>query len=107
LQINATDPAAIQVSVTIANTGTRSGEEVAQLYIRDRVASIVRPVKELKGFRKFNLNPGERKTITFTLTDAELGFYNDKGEFVVEAGEFDVMVGSHSQQGLTGRFVKK
>lgn len=107
LKIDDADPAKIKVSVSIKNTGRLAGEEVAQLYIRDKVASIVRPVKELKGFKKIKLDAGEVKKIEFILTDAELGFYNSKGEFVMEAGEFDIMVGTSSETGLTGKFIKR
>ncbi len=104
LKIDATDSKNIAVQVTVKNTGGFSGEEVAQLYIRDRVASEVRPVKELKGFSKFHLNPGESRSVAFTLTAKELGFYTSQGEFVVEPGTFDILVGSNSQEGLTGTF---
>ncbi len=97
----------IKVSATIKNTGSYAGDEVAQLYIRDKVASVVRPVKELKGFSKFKLLPGEVKEIEFILTDAELGFYNNTGEFIVEPGEFDVMVGTSSEQAISGKFTRK
>ena len=107
LKIDATDSKNIAVQVTVKNTGEFSGEEVAQLYIRDRVASEVRPVKELKGFSKFHLNPGESRSVAFTLTAKELGFYTSQGEFVVEPGTFDVMVGGNSQEGLTGSFELK
>ncbi|HEX2683785.1 MAG TPA: beta-glucosidase BglX [Ferruginibacter sp.] len=107
LKINDADRSQIKVSVTVKNTGRYAGEEVAQLYIRDRVASVVRPVKELKGFYKFNLLPGEQKEIEFILTDAELGFYTNSGEFIVEPGDFDVMVGTNSEKGLTGKFTLK
>ncbi len=107
LKIDNENPAAIKVTATIKNTGKITGEEVAQLYIRDRVASIVRPVKELKGFEKIKLNAGETKTVTFTLTAAELGFYDDKGVFKTEPGDFDVMVGTNSNVGLKGSFELK
>jgi beta-glucosidase len=107
LKIDDNNPSAIKVVVTVKNNGKLPGEEVAQLYIHDKVASVVRPVKELKGFQKFSLNPGESKTITFILTDAELGFYNEKGEYITEPGEFDIMVGTNSQQGLSGTIYKK
>jgi beta-glucosidase len=107
LKIDDANPSNIKISVTIKNTGKYAGEEVAQLYIRDKVASVVRPVKELKGFQKIKLNVGESKTIEFILTDTELGFYNETGIFVVEPGAFDVMVGTSSEEGVTGKFVKK
>lgn len=105
LTIDDSNPTAIKVTVTVTNTGKYNGEEVAQLYLTDKVASVVRPVKELKGFEKFNLAPGQSKTVVFTLTQDELGFYNEKGEYIVEPGEFEVMVGSNSQEGLKGGFV--
>ena len=69
---------AIKVSATVTNTGSVTGEEIVQLYIQDEFSSIVRAVKELKGFEKISLAPGESKTVSFTLTDKELGFYNAK-----------------------------
>jgi beta-glucosidase len=107
LKINASDPKNVMVSATVTNTGSRAGEEVAQLYIRDKVASIVRPVKELKGFEKFSLKPNESRTVSFTLTEQELGFYMPDGNFVVEPGEFDIMVGTSSVKGLSGSFELK
>lgn len=107
LKIDDVNKAMIKVSVTVKNTGNYTGEEVVQLYIGDKVASIVRPVKELKGFGKIKLGAGETKQVEFILTDAELGFYNSKGEFVVEPGEFEIMVGTNSQTGVTGKFEKK
>ncbi len=107
LKIDDTDQSKIKVSVTIKNSGKVEGEEVAQLYIHDKVASIARPVKELKGFKKFNLKPGETKVIDFSLTDQELGFYTNTGEFIAEPGEFEIMVGTNSQTGLSGKFTKK
>jgi beta-glucosidase len=86
----------LEVSVTIKNTGKLSGEEVVQLYLRDKVASIVRPVKELKDFRKIKLEAGESKTITFTIDDEKLSFYHNDLEFASEAGNFDLMIGSSS-----------
>ncbi len=103
LTITAAEQATIKVSVMVKNTGKIAGEEVTQLYIHDKVASVVRPIKELKGFKKFMLNPGESKVVEFVLTEAELGFYNNEGVFTVEAGDFDVMVGTNSEQGLSGK----
>jgi len=84
------------VSVKVKNTGKMAGEEVVQLYLRDRFASVVRPVKELKGFEKISLEPNKSQRVTFTVTEKELGFYNERGEFLVEPGEFDVFVGGSS-----------
>ena len=86
----------ISVSVRVKNTGKRGGREVVQLYIHDRVASISRPNRELKGFKKLALRPGQSKTVRFTLTGKELGFYNPIGEFAVEPGQFDIYVGGSS-----------
>ena len=94
----------VEVSVTITNTGPVDGVEIAQLYIRDHTSTIVRPIKELKGFKRLSLNPNESKRITFKLTPSELGYYNLNGKFLVEPGRFDVMVGSDSTAGLTGNF---
>lgn len=104
LAVNDADKANFKVSVTITNTSKVAGEEVAQLYIHDKVASVVRPVKELKGFEKMMLKAGESKTITFTLTNKELGFYNNDGTFIVEPGEFEVMVGTNCSEGLSATF---
>ena len=94
----------IQLSVEVTNTGNLDGKEVVQLYINDPVASVVRPVKELKGFELVTLKKGETKTIQFTLTEKELGFYDNQGEFLVESGLFNVMVGWNSNEGLTSKF---
>ncbi|MGQ1787659.1 MULTISPECIES: beta-glucosidase BglX [unclassified Saccharicrinis] len=107
LYIDSSDPKNVKVSVKVANTSDVEGEEVVQLYIRDRAAAVVRPVKELKGFEKISLKANGFKTINFTLTEDELGFYNGHGEFMVEPGMFDVMVGTSSQEGLTGSFELK
>jgi beta-glucosidase len=107
LQINSSNHSAIKVSATVKNIGSFTGEEVTQLYIHDKVASVVRPEKELKGFSKFSLKPNESKLVEFVLTNKELGFYNNNGEFVVEPGEFDVMIGTNSEDGLSGSVIKK
>jgi beta-glucosidase len=99
LQINAKTirpDGRLTVSVEVENTGSRSGDEVVQLYIRDVAASITRPVKELKGFQRVTLNPGEKRRLEFTLTPELLGFYNREMQFVVEPGDFQVMVGTSS-----------
>lgn len=85
------------VAVTIRNVGKRAGEEVVQFYVQDKVASVTRPVKELKGFHKIYLNPGESKTLTFPVTDVSLGFYDNHMRYVVEPGEFVFMVGRSSK----------
>lgn len=94
----------IELSVDVTNTGNYDGKEVVQLYLNDPVASIVRPIKELKGFELVSLKKGETKTIKFTLTEKELGFYDNQGEFLVEPGVFNVMVGWNSNDGLTSKF---
>jgi beta-glucosidase len=87
----------INASVTIKNTGNFDGEEVVQLYIRDKVRSITPPVKELKGFQKILLKKGESKTVTFALTVEDLKFYNSQLNFVAEPGDFVVFVGTNSR----------
>ncbi|MCC8199188.1 MAG: beta-glucosidase BglX [Tannerellaceae bacterium] len=87
----------VRASVTVTNSGTRDGAEVVQLYIRDVVGSITRPVKELKGFEKVFLKAGESRTITFTITPELLKFYNYDLDYVVEPGEFEVMIGGNSR----------
>jgi beta-glucosidase len=95
----------VQVSVNITNTGNYDGKEVVQLYIRDLYGSTVRPVRELKGFELVELKKGEKRTVNFTLTEAELGFFNNKGEYVVEPGEFEVFVGGNSVETLKASFM--
>lgn len=85
------------VSVTVKNTGKYNGEEIVQLYIRDKVGSIVRPVKELKDFLKIQLKAGESKTIQFSIDKEKLSFYNQKLEWVAEPGEFEIMIGASSR----------
>jgi beta-glucosidase len=87
----------VTIQCTVENVGDREGEEVVQLYIRDRVASCVRPEKELKGFVKVRLAPGEKKTIVFTLFPEQLAFFDQQMRLVVEPGVFDVMIGASSQ----------
>lgn len=86
----------IIVGCTVTNTGTRAGEEVVQLYLRDMVASVVRPVKELKDFRKVKLAPGESRTVSFTIGREKLSFYNNSLQWVAEPGEFLIMIGAAS-----------
>lgn len=86
----------VTVSCDITNTGDRTGDEVPQLYIHDTVASMVRPLKELKDFRRLTLDPGQTATVRFQLTPQKLAFWNAQGKHVVEPGDFEVMVGSSS-----------
>jgi beta-glucosidase len=94
----------LKVSVEVENTGKRAGDEVVQLYIRDMAASVTRPVRELKGFERVTLKPGERRRVEFTLTPESLGFYNQDMRFVVEPGEIKVFVGTSSVGGLETSF---
>jgi beta-glucosidase len=80
--------------VDLTNTGRRAGSEVVQLYIRDRVSSVTRPVKELKGFRKVWLEPGETRTVSLDITPESLAFYDVDMNYRVEPGEFEIMVGN-------------
>jgi len=89
---------AVKVSVTIKNTGGYDGKEVAQLYIQDVAASLSRPVKELKGFELVEIKKGESKTITFALTEKELGFFDNNGNYLVEPGTFKLYVGTASDE---------
>lgn len=92
------------VTVTVTNTGKYTGEEVAQLYIQDVAASVIRPVKELKAYQKISLAPGESKTIRFVLTQQELSFYNAAGNLVCEPGVFKVFAGGNSRDVLLQQF---
>jgi beta-glucosidase len=82
----------------VSNTGNYDGEETVQLYIRDMVASIARPVKELKNFQKVFVKKGESKEIVFSITTDDLKFYNTDLKYVYEPGDFKVFVGGNSQQ---------
>lgn len=93
--------------VTVTNTGKRDGAEVVQLYIRDLVGSITRPVKELKGFEKIFLKAGESKTVSFKITPELLHFYDYDLNYVAESGDFDVMIGGNSQHVKTARLSLK
>ncbi|KAA6347305.1 Periplasmic beta-glucosidase [termite gut metagenome] len=87
----------LKVSFNVTNTGNRAGVEIVQLYIRDKYSSVTRPVKELKDFARIALNPGEKKEVTFTVTPDKLAFHDKKMNWVVEAGEYSVMVGPSSE----------
>jgi beta-glucosidase len=94
----------LTVSVDVENVGQRAGDEVVQLYIRDVAASMTRPVKELKGFQRITLRPGETRRVEFKLGPDQLGFHNRRMQFVVEPGEFKVMVGSNSEDLIEAKF---
>lgn len=84
-------------SVTVKNTGNRDGEEIVQLYIHAKTSSSTRPVKELKGFRRIHLKAGEQQTVSFNIEDDDLKYYNHELEYILEPGEFDIMVGPNSR----------
>lgn len=90
----------LAVSVTVKNTGKMTGDEVVQLYIQDPVASATRPVKELKGFRRINLKPGEERKVSFELTPDSFAFLNGDMKYVVEPGTYNIMAGGSSQKGI-------
>ncbi len=94
----------LTASVDVTNTGDWPGVEIVQLYTRDLVASLTRPVKELKGFRRVRLEPGETKTVSFTLTSDDLRFYDSEGRHVVEPGRFHLWIGPNSAEGLKAEF---
>ncbi len=86
----------VTVNTTVSNTGKRAGDEVVQLYIRDKVSSVTRPVKELRGFKRVSLKAGEAKTVSFKLDQEDFRFWDKNMKRVVEPGDFDIMVGSNS-----------
>jgi beta-glucosidase len=94
----------VEVSVRVTNTGKRAGEEVVQLYVRDLVASVTRPVRELKGLSRVHLAPGESKEVRFTLTGRELEFVGRDMKYVVEPGTFQLFVGGSSRASLSSEF---
>ena len=96
--------AGITASVDVKNTGSRSGDEVVQLYIHDPVASISQPVRRLRDFQRVTLDPGQTKSVKFTLDSSDVGFYDNSGRFVVEPGTIDVYVGNSSSGGLKYSF---
>jgi len=103
---SATMPAngSVEASVDVKNTGSRSGDEVVQLYIHDPVASISQPVRRLRDFERVTLAPGQTKTVTFNLDRTDVGFYDNTGRFVVEPGQIDVYAGDSSKATLTKSF---
>ena len=97
----------LTASIDITNTGNCDGSEVVQMYIRDLVGSVSRPVKELKGFERVTLKKGETKTVTFEVNEELLRFYNSKLEFVSEPGDFELMIGPNSRDVQTATFTLK
>jgi len=95
----------VSVSVTLKNTGKFTGKEVVQLYIKDHYASVTRPVRELKGFELVRLEANESKKIEFTLSEKELGFYDNEGKFIVEPGDFSIFVGGDSNTTLQSKVI--
>jgi beta-glucosidase len=107
LQLNASTVSrngSLTASATVRNVGSRIGDEVVQLYINDPVASISQPVRRLRGFERVTLNPGEVRTVRFTLDKSDFGFYDNRGEFVVEPGQIDVYAGNSSDAELKQTF---
>lgn len=94
----------ITVTAEVANAGSREGDEVVQLYTRDLVGSMTRPVRELKGFRRVHLKPGEKQTVSFPLTTDELKFTNSQNQLIVEPGKFQVWIAPNSAAGVQGEF---
>jgi beta-glucosidase len=92
------------VSATVANGGRRVGEEIVQLYVRDLVGSVTRPVKELKGFQRLTLGPGEGQRVRFEVPVRELGFHSSEMVYTVEPGAFKVWIGPNAAEGLEGSF---
>lgn len=94
----------LEVRVRVTNTGDYEGDEVVQLYIRDLVGTVTRPVKELKGFKRIGLKPGESQEVVFHISEEDLKFYNAKLDYVAEPGAFDVFVGPNSRDVMALRF---
>jgi beta-glucosidase len=88
----------------VTNTGSRTGDDVVQLYIHDPVASISQPVRRLRGFQRMTLAPGQTQTVPFTLDSSDWGFYDNEGKFVVEPGAIDVYAGDSSTATLEAPF---
>ncbi len=97
----------VEVTFDLTNTGKVMGKEVAQLYLRDEFASVTRPVRELKGFELVTLNPNETKTLNFVLTEDELGYFDNNGEYIIEPGDFKIFVGGDSNAKLEAKFELK
>jgi len=94
----------LAVTVNVENAGDYDGEEVVQLYVRDLFGCVVRPVKELKGFKKLFLKKGENQLVTFNITPSDLKFYNDDVKFINETGDYELFVGNSSEANLKSKF---
>jgi len=88
----------------MTNTGERQGSEIAQLYVRDLVGQVTRPVKELKGFERVTLDPGETRKVSFTLRRDQLAYYGLDEQLVLDPGDYQVWIGPNSAEGLKGEF---
>jgi beta-glucosidase len=97
----------VTAEVTVTNTGKVAGKEVVQMYLQDVVGTTTRPVRELKGFEKISLEPGESKVVTFEITPELMSHYNSNLEFVAEPGEFIVSVGADSRTKNSASFILK
>jgi beta-glucosidase len=97
----------VEVSVEVTNTGRFKAKEVVQLYIKDEIGQVTRPDKELKGFKKVELNPGETKTVSFTITPKMLEFTGIAMKKILEAGDYTITLGTSSVEGISGKFKLK
>jgi beta-glucosidase len=94
----------VTVTATVTNTGARPGSEVVQLYVRDLVGSVTRPVRELKGFQRVELSPGQSKDVAFTLRASDLAFFTASGKWEAEPGAFKVFVGPNPRDAKEAGF---
>ena len=97
----------MKITVNVTNTGTRAGDEVAQLYVREETADVVTPVEQLKGFFRLHLKPGESQTVTFDVPQSELAVWNANKQWAVEPGAFDIRVGGSLEGAVQGQFTIK
>jgi beta-glucosidase len=98
---------ALEICLQLANTGEREGTETVQLYLQDRAASLVRPVKELKDYAKVTLKAGEKKTVRFRLPKEDMGFYDNSGNYLLEDGLFKICAGGSSRDCLEEEIMVK
>jgi len=94
----------LEVNSIVTNTGKVPGDEIVQLYLHEKIASVTRPIRELKGFRRINLAPGESNTVSFVIAPDMLAFYDLDLQRVVEPGEFEITIGPSSIEGKTAAF---